>query len=657
LTIVGVVDDSFRGLSVTAPDLWLPISLAGLVFPDAGSRMLQERGMPFLMAGGRLKPGVSRAQASAEVAAIGAALQREHPATEARTAPRIAGARDVGPDGFVWSVESASPIPYGLRSLAAGFLGLLMALVSTVLVIACANLAGVLLARSVVRRQEMAVRTALGGGRIRLVRQLLTETLLLYALGGVAGLVLARVLVALVLRLLPAFPIPVNVSAPLDGRVVAFALGASFVAAMLSGLMPALHASRTDVVTALKDDVQGPADRLRLRKAFVVAQIACSILLVVVAALLVRGFDRAASATHGFDPAGVDIAAIDLAQAGYTSVTGPTFARRLLEAVRANPEVQAAALADHPPEPGARSLGSVVATGGSDLGGRAFFAWTTVSPRYFETVGIPVLAGRDFVDADLESAEPLVALGATAARRLFGSEAGAVGRHVTIQSNLIARHGAPATPRPSRVVAVVGDVQFGPTAPLDIYVPLSYRYQSALTILARARASAGHRPANLREIVTRLDPNLPILSVGPLAGHGSGPIETQLRIGAAVAAAVAVIGLWLAGLGVYGMSAYAVARRTREIGIRMSLGATVGQVVWLVVAQTVRLAACGCAVGLLLALAGGRVLAQARYGLPAFDPMALAGAAAVFGAVCVVACAVPVRRALRINAVEALRYE
>jgi predicted permease len=655
LTIIGVVDEGFRGLTVTAPDVWMPVSMAGMVFPDAGSRILQDRGMPFLMAGARLKPGTSRAQASAEVAAIGAALEREGRSTEARTAPPLSGVRGVGPGGFAWSVEPASPIPYGLRPLAAGFLALLMALVSTVLVIACANLAGVLLARGVARRQEMAVRTALGVGRLRLIRQLLTETLLLYALGGAAGLLLARGLLALLVRLLPAFSVPVNLSAPLDGRVVAFALGLSLVAAVLSGLTPALHASRADVVSSLKDEVQGTSDRLRLRHAFVVAQIAFSILLVAVAALLVRGFDRQSAAKHGFDPAGVAIASVDLSQAGYTSVTGPAFARRLLEAVRTAPEFDAVSIADHPPEPGGRSLGSVAAPG-TDHEPGAFFSWTVVAPRYFATVRIPVVAGRDFTDADLDGAEPLVVLGAAAARRLFASEAGAIGRYVVLGSHVVSSDGTPSPPAPARVVGVVGDVQFGPTAPSSVYVPLSYRYQPGLTILARSRASGGDRAAKLREIVTRLDANLPVLRVGSLEQHGSGPLETQLRIAATVAAAVAVVGLWLAGLGVYGVTAYTVAQRTREIGIRISLGATAGQVAWFVLGQSVRLAALGCAIGFLLAVAAGRLLAQGRHGLPAFDPAAFAGAAALFALVCLVACAIPVRRAIRIEAIEALRY-
>jgi predicted permease len=656
LTVIGVAAASFRGLGVTAPDLWMPVSQMAVLMPDAGSRVLRERGMPLLLAGARLRPAISRQQASAEVAAIGAALQREHPSTEARTAPTRPGVRDVAAVGFDWSVERASPIPYGVRPLVAGFLGLLMALVSTVLVIACANLAGVLLSRAVTRRQEMAVRAALGGGRGRLIRQLFTETLLLFAMGGSAGLLVGRGLLWLLAALLPAYQVPVNVSAPLDMRVVAFTLGLSFVAAMLSGLAPALHGSRADVLTALKADTQGPTDRLWLRQGFVVAQIAFSILLVVVAMVLVRGFDRQASITRGFDAEGVDIASFDLSQAGYTTATGPALATRVLAVVRARSDVQDASLADHPPEPGRRMFGSLSIPGMPAIED-AQFAWTLVSPGYFRTVRTPLLKGRDFVDADLESVEPLMILGETAARRLFGAEADVVGRYVTVRSNLVAREGTPSPPQAVRIVGVVGDVQFGRAAPLSVYVPLSYRYTPELTILARWRTPGATRAPVLRQIVAGLDPNLPVVKAGPLTSHGSGPVETQLRIAAAVAASVAFIGLWLAGVGVYGVTAYAVAQRTREIGIRLSLGATAGQMAWLVLRHGLRLVTLGSAIGLLLAAIVGRLLAHSRFGLPAFDPPALIGAAVLFASVCLVACLVPVRRATAINAVEALRYE
>jgi putative ABC transport system permease protein len=503
----------------------------------------------------------------------------------------------------------------------------------------------------------MAVRTAVGAARVRLIRQLLTETLLLFAVGGVAGLVLAQGMLKLLVGLLPAFSVPVNLSMPLDGRVVAFALGLSFVSAVLSGVAPALHASRADVISALKDQAQGPTDRLRLRHAFVVAQIAFSILLVVVAALLVRAFDHEASVAHGFDPQDVDIAVVDLSQAGYTSATGPAFAQRLLESVRALPGVEAASLADHPPEPGGRTFGSVQVPGGPPLEGRAFFNWTLVTPHYFRTVRIPLLKGRDFTDADRASNEAVMILGETAAKRLFGPDGDAIGRYVTVQSTLIARDGARPSPTQVQVVGVVGDVQFGGTPPLQVYGPLAQRYVAGLTILARPRNSDANLVRNLRQVITAMDPNLPVLSIGSLAARGSGPVETQLRIGATVAASVALIGLWLAGIGVYGVTAYSVAQRTREIGIRLSLGATAREVVWLVLGRGVRVTALGSGIGLLLAVAAGRLLAQSRFGVPAFDPVALGTATFLLAVVCLVACSVPLRRATRINAMEALRYE
>ena len=249
--------------------------------------------------------------------------------------------------------------------------------------IACANLAGVLLARGVVRRREIAVRTAIGAGRGRVVRQLLTETTLLFALGGIAGLLLARALTSLLVTLLPAFPLPVNVSVPLDGRVVAFSLGISFVAALLCGLVPALHASKPEVVSALKDDAPAPTDRLRLRNTFVVAQVAFSVVLVITAAILVRDVDRVTSVDRGFDSRQVDVASVNLSMAGYTATTGSAFARQLIERVRAIPGVEAASLSDRQPDPGSMMMGGLTVDGVSPPQGQPYFYpnWNVVDSQ------------------------------------------------------------------------------------------------------------------------------------------------------------------------------------------------------------------------------------------------------------------------------------
>lgn len=668
LTVVGVAAEGFNGLSVVAPDLWLPVSIVAAISPEGHGVELTNRSIPWLSMGGRLRRGVSRAQASTQIATIGAAIQQASPDDGFVPPP---GTREIDSRSFVWSAEVASPIPYGLRGLAAGFLALLMTLVAIVLVIACANLAGVLLARATSRRREIAVRTAVGAGRRRLMRQLLTEAVLLFGLGGVAGLSLARVLTGLLISLLPQFQFPVTLSAPLDARVVAFALVVSFVAAILSGLAPALHASKSDVVTALKDDSQGPVDRLRLRNAFVVAQVAFSLLLVVTAGLLVRAFDNTLSTARGFDPRGVDVASIDLTSAGYSPTAGRDLFRRVLDEVRAIPGVEHATVADHAPGPGVRSFGVVSVPGATPRNGRAFVAdWTLVAPDYFRTIGIPLLFGRDFSDADREGAELVAVVGQSTAERLWPGKhpigqimltQDGMGQASTQGMTLRARGGGqPAAPVPLRVVGVVGDLLLGEAnsaIEISLYVPLQQRYLPQGTILVRRDPDGPSLAPAIGAAVTTVAPNVAAYDVDTLEKAGTGPVETQLRIAAAVAGSVGVVGLLLAAIGVYGVTAYAVTQRTREIGIRLSLGAGRREVVTLVLRQGMTLVAVGAAIGLALGLGAGKMLAGRQFGVPQSDPVVLGGAALLFVVVGLVACYVPVRRAARIRAMEALRYE
>lgn len=270
---------------------------------------------------------------------------------------------------------------------------------------------------------------------------------------------------------------------------------------------------------------------------------------------------------------------------------------------------------------------------------------------------MPILRGRDFTDGDRDGAEPVMILGETTATRLFGPDADPVGRYVTVQSTLRAPDGSAPVPMPVRIAGVVGDVRFGREPSLVVYVPLAQRYSPSLTVLVRRNRPGSVEASDLRQLMAALDPNVLVLSAGPLTAHGSGPVETQLRIAAAVAGGGALIGLWLASIGVYGVTAYTVSQRTREIGIRLSLGATARDVTWIVLGQAARLVTVGSALGLTFAIGAGRLLARSRLGLPEFDATAIVTATILFGAVCVVACAVPLRRAFRINAMEALRYE
>jgi predicted permease len=658
VTVIGVSAEGFRGVSLLTPDIWLPAVMIPALDPSTAARLdfspTNRRITWQMMMGGRLAPGVSRQQASAEVATLGGVLEREQAASRellnSMGIPLPQGPR-------VWRVALASPIPSGMRVPALGFLTLLMALTAIVLVIACTNLAGVLLARAAVRRREIAVRTAIGAARSRLVRQLLTETVLLFLLGGTIGIVLARAITTLLVALLPEFPLPVNLAVPLDGRVVAFSLILSLVAALLAGLAPALHASKADVVDALKDETHVTLDRLRLRNAFVVAQVAFSMMLIVTAGVIVRGMDAVRAVTRGFEPRGVDVATVDLSLAGYTATTGRVFARELLTRVRALPGVETATLADRAPGPDGMSLGGLAVPGvAPPAGQRYFFAnWTLIESGYFETLRIPMIAGRDFSAADRDGSAAVAIVGESAARRLFPGR-DPIGQTVFAHA---ANPGNAGTGLPLTVVGVAGDVVypgFRGVVPLYLYVPLQQRYMPRTAILVRRSAEAS-LVADLRSLVTSLNPSLPVLTALSLERQQSGPIETQLRIAATVAGVLGLVGLLLAAIGVYGVASYTVAQRTREIGIRLSLGADRTAVVGMVLRQAMLLVTIGGGVGLLLGGGAAKLLSGPRFNVPPPDAVLFAGAAVLFAIVGLAACYVPARRATRIGAMEALRYE
>jgi predicted permease len=498
----------------------------------------------------------------------------------------------------------------------------------------------------------------MGAGRARLVRQLLAETLMLFSLGGAAGLMIARGLTSMLVSFLPALPFPVDVSLSLDVRAVLFTASVALIAALLSGLAPALQASKADVVSALKDDAQAPG-RLRLRHAFVVAQVAFSILLVVVAGLFVRALQAAGSIDPGFDPRGVELASLDLSLAGYTSTTGPLVARELLDRVRALPAVRSASLA-------------VVLPGGFETwrkgvtvpgvvppnGQRAFDVdWNVIEPGYFATLRLPIAAGRDFSAADRDGSLPVAIVGEGIARQFWpGQEA--VGKDL-LQEVREPNGKATTNAKTLRVVGVVRDVKAsslvdGLARPL-VYVPLQQEYAPTVTIVART--TRGQRIAEeIRSLVASVNPDLPIVAAQTLEDSAALG-QTPHRVVVSVSGGLGLIGALLAAIGIYGVTAYAVARRTREIGIRLALGAQRADVLAMVMRQGVRLAVIGAAIGLLLAAAASQVLVVFLFGVSPLDPAAFAGAAALFAAVGLIACYLPARRATRIDPLMALRCD
>ena len=639
-TIVGVAADAFHGNTVLAPDIWIPAD--------------PSRPLDFALVGARVKPGTSRAQAAAEIAAIGQSLHLPDPDVAGDTTARRRTAARL-------RVSRSSPVPAGIRILIGGFLSLLMAIVAVLLAIASANVAGVLLARATARRREIGIRLALGVGRARLVRQLLTETLLLFGLGGVAGLGLSHVMDAAILRVLPSFPLPADPALTQDGRVVVFALGVSLVAALVFGLTPALQASNVDVTSTLKTDEQGPSRAIRVRRAFVVAQIALSVLLAVVGGLLSRALLRTGSPQLGFDPQGVEVLSVDLSLGGYGRTTGSMFVRDLLDRVRQMPGVDAAAMAYATPVGGVMGF-QVGVHGESGPDGRQYFdtLGNVVTPGYLAAMRIGLVAGREFSKADTDASQRVAVLSEAAVRRFWRGIAPqeAIGRQIVRQPMLVDN----ATRRlvagvPLTVVGVARDLTgVNGRAPRPfVYVPLEQQYMSTLKLLTRT--TSGQRIAReLRSLLTTIDPRLPVLSAGTLADEGN-PVMTQLRLAAALAGSLGICGLLLAAMGIYGLTAYLVTRRTREIGVRIALGAERSDLIRMVLAEGTRMVLMGAALGLLLAAGASRLLTSLLFGVPPLDPLTFGGVVVLFAATALAASYGPVRRALRINPVEALRYE
>ena len=420
--------------------------------------------------------------------------------------------------------------------------------------------------------------------------------------------------------------------------------------------------SKADVVSALKAEMQGPADRLRLRNAFVVAQIAFSIPLVIAAGLLgppptgprhgSRIRSRAASAR------------VDRSVArrlhGATAGVRATLLQRVRAARRAIGGDR-----DGTPRPGVVGgmLGDTITVPGMTptTGDPAFMAsWTIVEPGYFATLRIPLAAGRDFTAADRSGEPSVIIVPEAAARRLWPGQ-NAVGKTVVYQTGRRNGPGGPPLPPVSlQVVGVAKDLKSdgprGPTSMVQAYAPLQQRYTPRLTIMARD-AGARRTAADIRGVVQSLDANLPILSARTLEDEITGPVQTQLRVAASVSGSVGIVSLLLAAIGIYGVTAYLVGRRTREIGIRLALGAHRGQILGMILRQGMALVAIGSAIGLLLGAAGSRFLTRLLFGVPPLDPLTFGGAALLFAAIGLAACYVPARRATGIDAMDALRCQ
>jgi predicted permease len=623
VTIVGVAAPDFHGTGIQKCDAWLTIGTGG-----SGRSVL---------AGGRLRQGVSFETAAAELRTIGQAI-----------------GRDQGSSGE--PARQVNALPFSRaganRNLVRGFSAALMALVSLVLAAACANVAGIMLTRATARAREIALRAALGAGRGRLVRQLLTETIVLFLFGGLLGLAVARVIPALAITMLP--PLPASLVVPLttDWRVLLFALSLSMAAAVGFGVLPAVRGSRADAGSSLKDGVRSSSGRSRLRGAFVAGQIACSVLLVVLGASFVRVLRHAGAADPGFDPRGVDLATLDVSVTGDQQAGTPAFWASVIDRIRQTPAVESASLARVPPG-GLEGIGLGGVARNDRPGPAEPFvpAWNIVDTGYFATLRIPITDGRDFAQADAGGA-PVVIVSETLARRLWPGDR-AIGRLLRLET-FSSRDGR-VVPRVSTVIGVVGNVRSSTLidglAEPYVYLPLAqtgalgiFDMTAQMSIVARRRGEASLAAATAT-VVQRIDPRLVLTNTESLADAIAFGLTAQ-RTFAAVGGVMGLVALLLASMGIYGVTAYTVALRRREFAIRLALGASRTRIIRMVLGHGAWLVAVGLGAGLALAIGLGMVLSAFFYGLPAFHAPTLVATVALFLGISLAASVVPAGQAV-----------
>ncbi len=634
-SIVGVAPEGFQGTkAIAAPEIWFPLAMQTDIEP--GMNLLVARGAPVFFVLGRLKPEVTRAQAQADLESIGEALAADFP--EENKNLRFA----LSDPGFVGSGP--------FRGASIGFAALLMTVAGLVLLLACANLSNLLLARASERREETAIRLALGAGRARLVRQLFTESLLLALLGGAVGMLPALWPLRFSVQMRPPADFPLVLDVYWDYRVLAFGFAVTVLTAVAFGLFPALQATRADVVVALKDTGTAGRGRGWVRGGLITAQVALSLVLLTGAGLMVRALGQAQTLELGFEPAGAIEVGFDLRMQGYDAARGREFQKQLLDQVRALPGVQAAGFADVVPVDLHFGGTPVFIEGAAEERGAAAPRALScrVSPGYLAALGTRLLSGRDFTDQDTAGAGPVAIVNLAFARKFWPGQ-DAVGQRFSL--------GDPRAPR----LIVIGVAQNGKYNSLNAdSPPFVYRaawqsYSGSTGLVVRSHVDAHSQMAALRRVLRAMDPNLPA-TLAPLADR-LGLALLPARVAATVLGSFALLGLALAAIGIYGVISYAVSRRTRELGIRMALGAAKGDVLKLVVGQGMRPALLGALVGLPATFALTRLMTSFLFGLSATDPLTYVVTGALLAAVALLACFLPALRATRVDPLVALRHE
>jgi predicted permease len=648
-TVVGVTPPEFFGVRVRrVPDFWLPLAFHPQI--ELTDSYLTNKQAYWLTLLGRLKPGVSLDQAQASV---NLAL-RQHLTEEAGS--QLTAERRDGIENTYATLVSGEGGISGLRRIYSKPLHMLMAIVGMVLLIACANVGSLLLSRAASRKAEISMRMALGATRWRIIRQLLTESMLLAVVGGVCGVLLAQWGVSVLISL-------VGSTAPLDTRpdvsILAFTAGVSILAGLLFGLIPAIQASRANLSSTIKERSRTRSGfmRLSLSSMMVVMQVCLSMVLLTGAGLFARSLVNLQNEDVGFDRKNLLLVSIDPRLAGYKPVQLATLYQQLIDRLSTLPQVQSVSLATYAPLGGSNRTSSIRVTGYTPQTGDD----TTVQdllagPRYAETLGVPLLRGREIEVRDTPASQPVAIVNSAFVERFFSGQ-NPIGRSFAFDDDTD-DHNA----RPLEIIGVVGDIKWddarGKPEPA-VYRPiLQVQDPAAFTATIHIRTTGDPAPltAQVRQMIAQIDDKLPIYDVTTMNDQASETLDRD-RLLAQLVSFFGALALILACIGLYGVMAHGVVRRTNEIGIRMALGAGRGNIAWMVLRETLYLVLAGLLIGVPAALIGARFISAQLFGMSPTDPVTLIAAALILTLVALLAGYLPARRASRVNPLTALRYE
>jgi len=637
-TAVGIAPAGFEGIFAGVhPDFWVPLAMTTAFTHD--SNFLSNRDTSWLFGTGRLKPGVTPSQAQADLSVLSHHLQKAYPKSN---------------NDKEAALFPVTLVPGPFRGYVIAFTGLLMAVVGLVLLIACANATNLLLAQATTRRREMAIRSALGAGRGRLVRQMLIESTLVAFLGGCIAFIMASWISPALLALRPpGFPLKLDV--PLDWRVLAFTMAVSLATGIIFGLAPALRSARLDVIPILKDEGGiGGYRGSKLRSVLVVAQISVCLVLLISAGLCVRSLMNAQSIDPGFDTEHVLVTELDPGSMGYSEIRGRSYFQELIGRVQALPGVTSVSTAGYLPlSTNQEMVMAGPARQADPARGLPAINTTDVGPGYFRTMGISLLQGREFTAQDGPGAPGVAIINEAMAKRYWPGE-DPVGQRLIIQNG--------SEPKSRGSLEVVGVVRTGKYRTLSedalpfFYQPILQVYHPKLTLVVRAAGDPRGLLSAVRREIQTVDPNVVPFDMETMKEYMALPLfpahTTGLLLGA-----FGFLALVMAVGGMYGVMAYAVSQRTREIGVRMALGAAGEDVLKLVVSQGMRLTLIGVGIGLLGAFAATRVLSSLLYGISPTDPVTFLGVSLVLIGVAFAANYIPARRATKVDPMVALRYE